>query len=62
MNQAKEKIDHLKQVEKKKRWLEKALDTTTTIHLELEKKKQRHKDEERPFDKEGVAFVEAMAL
>ncbi|KAL1531394.1 hypothetical protein AAHA92_31536 [Salvia divinorum] len=58
--QVKDEIDRIKQVEKKKRRLEKALATSAAIRSELEKKKQKNKEQER-LD-EGAAIAEAVAL
>lgn len=52
----------MKQVEKKKRRLEKALATAAAIRIELEKKKQKRKEEEQRLDEEGAALAEAVAL
>ncbi|KAK4797087.1 hypothetical protein SAY86_029413 [Trapa natans] len=60
--QGKEEMDRLKQAEKKKRRLEKALATSAAIRSELEKKKQKKKEEEQRLDEEGAAIAEAVAL
>ncbi|OVA13963.1 hypothetical protein BVC80_1787g32 [Macleaya cordata] len=60
--QAKDELDRLKQAEKKKRRLEKALATSAAIRSELEKKKQRKKEEQQRLDEEGAAIAEAVAL
>ncbi|XP_057473605.1 uncharacterized protein LOC130762004 [Actinidia eriantha] len=60
--QVKDETDRLKQVEKKKRRLEKALATSAAIRSELEKKKQRKKEEQQKLDEEGAAIAEAVAL
>lgn len=59
--QAKNELDRLKQAEKKRRRLEKALATSAAIRSELEKKKERKKEQER-LDEEGAATAEAVAL
>lgn len=60
--QVKDEIDRIKQAEKKKRRLEKALATSAAIRSELEKKKQRKKEEQERLDEEGAAIAEAVAL
>ncbi|MCL7048452.1 hypothetical protein MKW94_020169 [Papaver nudicaule] len=60
--QAKDELDRLKQAEKKKRRLEKALATSAAIRSELEKKKQRKIEEQQRLDEEGAAIAEAVAL
>lgn len=60
--QAKGELDRLKQAEKKKRRLEKALATSAAIISELEKKKQKKKEEQQRLDEEGAAVAEAVAL
>nr|GMD20584.1 uncharacterized protein LOC109189058 [Ipomoea batatas]GMD55129.1 uncharacterized protein LOC109189058 [Ipomoea batatas] len=60
--QVKDELDRLKQAEKKKRRLEKALATSAAIRLELEKKKQKKKEEQQRLDEEGAAIAEAVAL
>lgn len=60
--QAKDELDRLKQAEKKKRRLEKALATSAAIISELEKKKQKKKEEQQRLDEEGAAIAEAVAL
>ncbi|KAI7736312.1 hypothetical protein M8C21_020312 [Ambrosia artemisiifolia] len=60
--QVKDELDRIKQAEKKKRRLEKALATSAAIISELEKKKQREKEEQRRLDEEGAAIAEAVAL
>ncbi|KAF5743506.1 hypothetical protein HS088_TW08G00090 [Tripterygium wilfordii] len=60
--QAKGELDHLKQAEKKKRRLEKALATSAAIRSELEKKKQKKIEEQQRLDEEGAAIAEAVAL
>ncbi|KAJ6791215.1 uncharacterized protein M6B38_330005 [Iris pallida] len=60
--QAKDGLDRLKQAEKKKRRLEKALATSAAIRSELEKKKQKKKEEQQRLDEEGAAIAEAVAL
>ncbi|KAF9615469.1 hypothetical protein IFM89_023727 [Coptis chinensis] len=52
--QAKDEVDRLKQAEKKKRRLEKALATSAAIRSELEKKKQKKKEEQQRLDEEGA--------
>ena len=58
----KDETDRLKQAEKKKRRLEKALATSAAIRSELEKKKQKKKEEQQRLDEEGAAIAEAVAL
>lgn len=58
----KDELDRLKQAEKKKRRLEKALATSAAIISELEKKKQKKKEEQQRLDQEGAAIAEAVAL
>lgn len=60
--QVKVELDRLKQAEKKKRRLEKALATSAAIISELEKKKQKKKEEQQRLDEEGAAIAEAVAL
>ncbi|KAF7813122.1 uncharacterized protein G2W53_034098 [Senna tora] len=60
--QVKDELDRLKQAEKKKRRLEKALATSAAIISELEKKKQNKKEEQQRLDAEGAAIAEAVAL
>ncbi|XP_019195310.1 PREDICTED: uncharacterized protein LOC109189058 [Ipomoea nil] len=60
--QVKDELDRIKQAEKKKRRLEKALATSAAIRLELEKKKQKKKEEQQRLDEEGAAIAEAVAL
>ncbi|PSS34295.1 Secreted beta-glucosidase adg3 precursor [Actinidia chinensis var. chinensis] len=60
--QVKDEMDRLKQAEKKKRRLEKALATSAAIRSELEKKKQTKKEEQQRLDEEGAAIAEAVAL
>ncbi|XP_077245495.1 uncharacterized protein LOC143885285 [Tasmannia lanceolata] len=60
--QTKDEVDRLKQAEKKKRRLEKALATSAAIRSELEKKKQKKIEEQRRLDEEGAAIAEAVAL
>ncbi|KAJ8773198.1 hypothetical protein K2173_028375 [Erythroxylum novogranatense] len=60
--QVKGEVDRLKQAEKKKRRLEKALATSAAIRSELEKKKQKKKEEQQRLDEEGAAIAEAVAL
>ncbi|CAM8903421.1 unnamed protein product [Rhodiola kirilowii] len=60
--QGKDEMDRIKQAEKKKRRLEKALATSAAIRLELEKKKQKKKEEQQRLDEEGAAIAEAVAL
>lgn len=59
--QVKDESDRIKQAEKKKRRLEKALATSAAIISELEKKKQMKKEQQR-LDEEGAAIAEAVAL
>lgn len=58
----KDEFDRVKQAEKKKRRLEKALATSAAIRAELEKKKQRKLEEQQRLDDEGAAIAEAAAL
>lgn len=60
--QVKDELDRIKQAEKKRRRLEKALATSAAIRSELEKKKQKKKEEEQRLDEEGAAIAEAVAL
>jgi hypothetical protein len=60
--QVKDELDRIKQAEKKKRRLEKALATSAAIRSELEKKKQTKKEEQQRLDEEGAAIAEAVAL
>eukprot|EP01018_Ginkgo_biloba_P020882 Gb_14112 [translate_table: standard] len=60
--QVKDELDRLRQAEKKKRRLEKALATSAAIRSELEKKKQRKKEEQQRLDEEGAAIAESVAL
>ena len=60
--QVKDELDRIKQAEKKKRRLEKALATSAAICSELEKKKQKKKEEQQRLDEEGAAIAEAVAL
>ncbi|XP_008796909.2 uncharacterized protein LOC103712219 [Phoenix dactylifera] len=60
--QAKDELDRLKQAEKKRKRLEKALATSAAICSELEKKKQKKIEEQRRLDEEGAATAEAVAL
>ncbi|KAD4584837.1 hypothetical protein E3N88_22438 [Mikania micrantha] len=60
--QVKDESDRIKQAEKKKRRLEKALATSAAIISELEKKKQLKKEEQKRLDEEGAAIAEAVAL
>ncbi|CAN1158647.1 hypothetical protein LINPERPRIM_LOCUS11964 [Linum perenne] len=60
--EVKGELDRLKQAEKKKRRLEKALATSAAIRSELEKKKQKKKEEQQRLDEEGAAIAEAVAL
>ncbi|XP_059629179.1 uncharacterized protein LOC132271730 [Cornus florida] len=60
--QVKDELDRIKQAEKKKRRLEKALATSAAIISELEKKKQKKKEEQQRLDEEGAAIAEAVAL
>ncbi|XP_022887078.1 uncharacterized protein LOC111402977 [Olea europaea var. sylvestris] len=60
--QVKDEFDRIKQAEKKKRRLEKALATSAAIRSELEKKKQKKKEEQERLDEEGAAIAEAVAL
>ncbi|KVI07132.1 uncharacterized protein LOC112509522 [Cynara cardunculus var. scolymus] len=60
--QVKDELDRIKQAEKKKRRLEKALATSAAIISELEKKKQKKKEEQKRLDEEGAAIAEAVAL
>ena len=58
----KDELDRLKQAEKKKRRLEKALANSAAIRSELEKKKQKKREEQQRLDEEGAAIAEAVAL
>lgn len=60
--QVKDEVDRLKQAEKKKRRLEKALATSAAICSELEKKKMKKMEEQRRLDAECAATAEAVAL
>lgn len=60
--QVKDEVDRLKQAEKKKRRLEKALATSAAICSELEKKKLKKMEEQQRLDAEGAATAEAVAL
>ncbi|KAG8390339.1 hypothetical protein BUALT_Bualt01G0073300 [Buddleja alternifolia] len=60
--QVKDELDRIKQAEKKKRRLEKALATSAAIRSELEKKKLKKKEEQKRLDEEGAAIAEAVAL
>ena len=60
--QSKYELDRLKQAEKKKRRLNKALAASAAIRLELEKKKQKKEEEQQRLDEEGAAIAEAAAL
>ncbi|KAK4759048.1 hypothetical protein SAY87_020349 [Trapa incisa] len=60
--QGKDEMDRLRQAEKKKRRMEKALATSAAIRSELEKKKQKKKEEQQRLDEEGAAIAEAVAL
>lgn len=60
--QVKDELDRIKQAEKKRRRLEKALATSAAIRSELEKKKQKKKEEQQRLDEEGAAIAEAVAL
>jgi hypothetical protein len=59
---SKDELDRLKQAEKKRRRLEKALATSAAIRSELEKKKQKKIEEQQRLDEEGAAIAEAVAL
>ncbi|CAN6879777.1 unnamed protein product [Brassica oleracea] len=58
----KDEFDRVKQAEKKKRRLEKALATSAAIRAELENKKQKKLEEQQRLDEEGAAIAEAVAL
>ncbi|KAL8126192.1 uncharacterized protein LOC141720753 [Apium graveolens] len=60
--QVKDELDRIKQAEKKKRRLEKALATSAAIRSELEIKLLKKKEEQRRLDEEGAAIAEAVAL
>ncbi|XP_060203717.1 uncharacterized protein LOC132631962 [Lycium barbarum] len=60
--QVKDELDRIKQAEKKKRRLEKALATSAAIRSELEKKKQKKQEEQQRLDEQGAAIAEAVAL
>lgn len=55
--QGKDEFDRIKQAEKKKRRLEKALATSAAIRSELEKKKLKKKEEQERLDEEGAAIA-----
>lgn len=58
----KDELDRLKQAEKKRRRLEKALATSAAMRSELEKKLKKKKEEHQRLDEEGAAIAEAVAL
>lgn len=58
----KDDLDRIKQAEKKKRRLEKALATSAAICSELEKKKLKKKEEQDRLDEESASIAEAVAL
>lgn len=58
----KDDLDRIKQAEKKKRRLEKALATSAAIRSELEKKKLKKKEEQDRLDEDSAAIAEAVAL
>ncbi|KAL8050858.1 hypothetical protein ABFX02_06G107100 [Erythranthe guttata] len=60
--QVNDELDRIKQAEKKRRRLEKALATSAAIRSELEKKKLKKKQEQERLDQEGAAIAEAVAL
>lgn len=60
--QANDELDRMKQAEKKRRRLEKALATSAAIRMELEKKKAKKREEQQRLDEEGAAIAEAVAL
>ncbi|RRT36966.1 hypothetical protein B296_00045820 [Ensete ventricosum] len=60
--QANGELDRLKQAEKKKRRLEKALATSAALRSELEQKKQKKIEEQKRLDEEGASVAEAVAL
>ncbi|WOK98347.1 hypothetical protein Cni_G07058 [Canna indica] len=60
--QVRDDLDRMKQAEKKKRRLEKALANSAAIRSELEKKKQKKMEEQQRLDVEGAAIAEAVAL
>ncbi|KAK4350880.1 hypothetical protein RND71_030193 [Anisodus tanguticus] len=60
--QVKDELDRIKQAEKKKRRLEKALATSAAIRSELEKKKQKKKEEQERLDEQGASIAEAVVL
>lgn len=60
--QVKDDLDRIKQAEKKKRRLEKALATSAAIRSELEKKKLKKKEEQDRLDEDSAAIAEAVAL
>ncbi|KAJ4913171.1 Uncharacterized protein Rs2_07792 [Raphanus sativus] len=62
IHNGKDEFDRVKQAEKKKRRLEKALANSAAIRAELEKKKQRKLEEQQRLDDEGAAIAEAAAL
>ena len=59
--QVKDELDRIKQAEKKKRWLEKALAASAAIIFELEKN-QKKKEEQQRLDQECASIAEAVAL
>lgn len=58
----KDELDRMKQAEKKRRRLEKALATSAAIRSELEKKKEKKQEELKRLEEEGAAISEAVAL
>ncbi|KAL9268172.1 hypothetical protein AKJ16_DCAP08457 [Drosera capensis] len=58
----KDAFDSLKQAEKERRRLEKALAASAAIRSELEKKKQMKKEEQERLGEEGAAIAKAVAL
>ncbi|XP_010521363.1 PREDICTED: inner centromere protein B-like [Tarenaya hassleriana] len=60
--QVKDELDRVRQAEKKKMRLEKALAASAAIRAELEKKRQKRLEEQQRLDEEGAAIAEAVAL
>lgn len=60
--QVKGELDRMKQAEKKRKRLEKALAASAAIRSELEKKKQKKLEEQQRLDEEGASIAEAVAL
>ncbi|KAL8519274.1 hypothetical protein ACS0TY_010279 [Phlomoides rotata] len=58
----KDELDRIKQAEKKKKRLEKALASSLAIRSQLEKKKLKKKEEQERLDEESAAIAEAVAM